>query len=78
MSVHLAEPDGPITAVSFPPVDVDRDAAQRVDRRVALAVAASDLVRRNDRRRLCVYHPSSSSSGTSGQPARAGPNTQYG
>ena len=43
ISVDLPEPDGPMTAVRRPAGDVDRDAAQRVDGRVALAVAAHDV-----------------------------------
>ena len=45
MSVDLPEPDGPMIAVSSPGTIVERDAAQRIDGRVALAVAARDLVR---------------------------------
>ena len=37
-----------MTAVSRPRGDVERDAAQRVDRRVALAVAADESRRRHD------------------------------
>ena len=48
MSVDLPEPEGPMTAVSWPRVDLQGDAAQRVDGRVALAVAARDVVRRDD------------------------------
>ena len=40
MSVDLPEPDGPMTAVSWPRSTSSVDAAQRVDGRVALAVAA--------------------------------------
>ena len=40
ISVDLPEPDGPMTAVSLPRLDLERDAAQRVDGRLALAVAA--------------------------------------
>ena len=47
ISVDLPEPDGPITVVSWPRADLEGDAAQRVDRRVALAVAAGE-VRGND------------------------------
>ena len=43
MSVDLPEPDGPMTAVRRPRGDVDRDAAERVDGGVALAVAADDV-----------------------------------
>ena len=39
ISVDLPEPDGPITAVSFPLRDLEADAAERVDGRVTLAVA---------------------------------------
>ena len=49
ISVDLPEPDGPITAVSRPSSDVDGHAAQRVDRRVALAVAAHDAAAFDDR-----------------------------
>ena len=42
ISVDLPEPDGPMTAVSWPRGDVDGDAAQRVDGGVALAVAADE------------------------------------
>ena len=50
MSVDLPEPDGPITVVSCASADVERDPAQGVDGRVALAVAAGDILLR--RRRL--------------------------
>ena len=42
MSVDLPEPDGPMTASSSPGCDVERDAAERVDGGVALAVAARE------------------------------------
>ena len=42
ISVDLPEPDGPMIAVNWPCGHVERDAAQRVDRRVALAVGARD------------------------------------
>ena len=45
ISVDLPEPDGPMIAVSSPAAHVERDAAERVDRRVALAVAARQVVR---------------------------------
>ena len=48
MSVDLPEPDGPMTAVRLAAGDVERDAAQRVDRGVALAVAAHDVASRDD------------------------------
>ena len=48
MSVDLPEPDGPMTAVRRPRGDVDRDAAQRVDGGVALAVAADDVAGGDD------------------------------
>ncbi len=48
MSVDLPEPDGPMTAVSLRGRDVERDAAQRVDRGVSAAVAAGDVVRGDD------------------------------
>ena len=51
MSVDLPEPDGPMTAVSRALGDVERDAAQRVDRGVAVAVAAADITRADDDRR---------------------------
>ena len=51
MSVDLPEPDGPMTAVRRPSGDVDRDAAQGVDRGVALAVAADDVAGADDRGR---------------------------
>ena len=44
MRVDLPEPDGPITVVSWPSVDVERDPAQGLDGRVALAVAAGDVL----------------------------------
>ena len=43
MSVDLPEPDGPMTAVRRPSAMSTRDAAQGVDRGVALAVAADDV-----------------------------------
>ena len=52
MSVDLPEPDGPITAVSPPRGDVERDAAERLDHRVALAVAADEAARGDDGRRF--------------------------
>ena len=48
MSVDFPEPDGPMTAVSLPRGDVERDAAQRVDGGVALAEAAGQVVRGDD------------------------------
>ena len=39
ISVDLPEPEGPMTAVSCPRRDLERDAAERVDGGVALAVA---------------------------------------
>ena len=51
MSVDLPEPDGPITATSSPSVDRQRDAAQGVDGRVALAVAAGQVARGDADRR---------------------------
>ena len=44
ISVDLPEPDGPMTATSSPGFDLERDAAERVDRRVAFAVAAGDVL----------------------------------
>ena len=49
ISVDLPEPDGPITAVSLPRSIVERDAAERVDRRFAFAVAPSQVARADDR-----------------------------
>ena len=43
ISVDLPEPDGPMTAVSWPRGDLERHAAQGVDGRVALAVLAHDV-----------------------------------
>ena len=43
ISVDLPEPDGPMTATSSPGATSSRDAAQRVDRGLALAVAARQL-----------------------------------
>ena len=48
ISVDLPEPDGPMTAVRRPCGDVERDAAQRVDGGVALAVAADDVAGGDD------------------------------
>ena len=48
ISVDFPEPDGPITAVSAPLGDLDGDAAECVDRRVALAVAARHVGRDDD------------------------------
>ena len=48
ISVDLPEPDGPITAVSLPDGHVDRDAAKRVDCRVAFAVAPRHVLRDDD------------------------------
>ena len=45
ISVDLPEPDGPITATSSAARDVERDAAERVDRGLALAVAAGEVAR---------------------------------
>ena len=42
ISVDLPEPEGPMTAVSRPLGDLERDAAERVHRGIALAVAADD------------------------------------
>ena len=47
ISVDFPDPDGPMTATSSPGLHVDRDAAQRVDRGLALSVAP-DEVRRAD------------------------------
>ena len=55
MSVDLPEPDGPMTAVSLPRGDVERDAAQRVHRGVALAVHARDALPRRRRRRPVLF-----------------------
>ena len=52
MSVDLPEPDGPMMAVSRPRLDVERDAAQRVNRAVALAVVAGEV--RGRPRPLCA------------------------
>ena len=43
ISVDLPEPDGPMTATSSPGCDVERDAAERVDGGLALAVAAGEV-----------------------------------
>ena len=56
ISVDLPEPEGPITAVSLPFVDPERDAAQRVDCGVAFAVPARDVVGDDDRARVSVLH----------------------
>ena len=45
ISVDLPEPDGPMTATRSPRRDVEGDAAERVDRRVARAVAAGEVAR---------------------------------
>ena len=45
ISVDLPEPDGPMTAVRCSLCDVEVDAAQRVDGRLALAVVARDVAR---------------------------------
>ena len=44
ISVDLPEPDGPMTATSSPGLDVERDAAKRVDGGLALAEAAGEVV----------------------------------
>ena len=49
ISVDLPDPEGPITAVSFPRATSTRDPAERVDRRLALAVAPCHVARDNDR-----------------------------
>ncbi len=43
MSVDLPEPDGPMTATRWPCAHLERNAAQRVDGRVALAVLALQI-----------------------------------
>ena len=48
ISVDLPEPDGPMTAVSSPARDLERDAAERVDGRVPLPVAAVQPLCRDD------------------------------
>ena len=48
ISVDLPEPDGPMTAVRRPAAMSTRDAAQRVDGGVALAVAADDVAGGDD------------------------------
>ena len=48
MSVDLPEPDGPITAANWPGGDVEGDAAEGIDGRVALAVAAGDVAGGDD------------------------------
>ena len=44
MSVDLPEPDGPMTATSSPAGHLERHAAEGVDGRLALAVAATQVV----------------------------------
>ena len=75
MSVDLPEPDGPMTAVSWPAAIVERDAAQGVDGGVARAVAARRRARGDDRSRDgarcvglggCWGHPSGLPSGIDG------------
>ena len=51
MSVDLPEPDGPITAANWPFGIAQRDAAQRVHDRVALAVLARHVRSRQNRGR---------------------------
>ena len=46
ISVDLPDPDGPITAVSLPALDLDRDTAQRGDGGIALTVAPGHVRRR--------------------------------
>ena len=59
ISVDLPEPDGPITAVSWPAAHVERDALERVDCGVARAVAARDArCRRRPAARLRSCPPS--------------------
>ena len=48
ISVDLPEPDGPITVVSWPRDDLERDAAESIDRGIAFAVAAGDVLRPDD------------------------------
>ena len=53
--VDLPEPDGPMTAVSFPARHLDRHTAERVDRRLALAVAPCHVARDDDRPVLALH-----------------------
>ena len=48
MSVDLPDPDGPMIAVKEPGCDLERDAAERVDGGVALAVALGQFVSCDD------------------------------
>ena len=56
ISVDLPEPDGPMTAVSAPRRDRDRDATQRVDRGVALRRTAASVLRDDDRCSVSALH----------------------
>ena len=48
MSVDLPDPDGPMIAVNEPGCDLERDAAERVDGGVTLAVALGEVAARDD------------------------------
>ena len=48
MRVDLPDPEGPMIAVKVPGRDVERDAAQRVDGGIALAVALGEVATRDD------------------------------
>ena len=48
ISVDLPEPDGPITATSLRALNGERDAAERVDGGLALAVAAGHVLGADD------------------------------
>ena len=50
ISVDLPDPDGPMIAAKRPVGEVDRHARQGVDRGLALAVAAAQIARADDRR----------------------------
>ena len=72
MSVDLPEPDGPITAVSSPLGDIDRDAAQGVHGRLVRAVLTGEVVgghHGRSARRSCV---STGRSSTCAAPSVAG------
>ena len=80
--VDLPEPLGPMIAVNWPVGHLERDAAHGLDRRVAVAVAADEVVGRDTRRdwaarsgrRLLVSLYIGFSLGwLCGEPARAGP-----
>ena len=73
MSVDLPEPDGPMTATSSPRSTVKGDAAQRVDGRLALAVAAGE-VRRGDDCSVCVHVAEATGSASTVRPSGSTPN----